>query len=93
MNSRRGRLFRFLGWLTVTDHDWIAPALAANPSTPEDLLLRLAAGHHERTELALVKARRYLPMSRQLAGVLSDSPDLPPELIRELWRQTMLTGA
>ncbi|GAA0904708.1 hypothetical protein [Virgisporangium aurantiacum] len=58
----------------MTDHYWIAPALAANPSTPEDLVLCLAGTHEEQTQLALIKARRYLPMSLPLATVLSDSP-------------------
>jgi hypothetical protein len=74
LNARRGRQVCCLGWRIVTDHRWIAPALAANPSTPEDLLLRLAGTDEEQTQLALIKARRYLPMSLPLATVLSDSP-------------------
>ncbi|MEV4518479.1 hypothetical protein AB0K00_57170 [Dactylosporangium sp. NPDC049525] len=66
----------------MTEYGWIAPALAANPSVPEGLLLRLAESHDEQIQLALIKARRYAAMSLPLATVLSVSPH--PEVRREL---------
>ena len=57
----------FLNCLNMTEFGWIAPALAANPSAPEGLLLRLAESHDEQTQLALIKARRYAAMSLPLA--------------------------
>ncbi|MFY1690129.1 hypothetical protein [Plantactinospora sp. WMMB782] len=58
----------------MTDDDWIAPALAANPSVPEDLLTEMASTHDEKLQLALIAPRRPAPMSLSVATVLADSP-------------------
>ncbi|MFD0967613.1 hypothetical protein [Plantactinospora endophytica] len=57
----------------MTDDRWIAPALAANPSVPDDLLIAMAATNDRQLQLDLIAARRYTPMSLPVATVLADS--------------------
>jgi len=58
----------------VTDDSWIAPALAANPSTPIDLLLAMANCQDEMITDALCRRRQHNQMPADVAEILAGSP-------------------
>jgi hypothetical protein len=61
--------------LLVTCDRWIAPALAANPSTPLDLLIEMATCADEQIVRTLCHHRRRDMMPRSVAEALADHPE------------------
>jgi hypothetical protein len=57
----------------VTDDSWISAALAANPSTPTDLLLAMARADDLDIGVALCRRRPYHRMPAEVAEVLATS--------------------
>jgi len=58
----------------VTDDSWITPALAANPSTPIDLLRAMATSRDKAITEALCQYRPHNQMPAEIAEILAASP-------------------
>jgi hypothetical protein len=58
----------------VSDHGWIRLGLAANRSTPPDVLVELAESGDERVQGEIIQARIGWPSLEPVAGILARSP-------------------
>jgi hypothetical protein len=68
----------------MADRGWIELGLAANPSTPEDLLVELAETNDEEVQLALIQARSGRPSLHAITKALAQIHGLPPETVEHL---------
>ncbi|GAA2640076.1 hypothetical protein [Paractinoplanes durhamensis] len=72
----------------MADHGWIGPALAANRSTPPDVLAELAETLDLDIQLTVIRSRIGRPSLEPVAGILADSPH--PDVRIELARATFV---